>query len=297
MGRRRGRSDDNKMKMIGAKNASVRARVCKGSPLVRRRTPNTRVQGSASDELFIPSSILGREATGFEGPKAAGPQQQPPNPLVMERFQGVISQLFQQRIIRMGGAVDDDMANLIVAQLLYLDAADPKTDVTLYINSPGGSVTAGMAIFDTMRHIRPDVSTCCVGLAASMGAFLLASGEKGKRFGLPNSRIMIHQPLGGTQGQAADIEIQANEILHHKLCLDGYLSEFTGQDMATITKDTDRDNFMSAAEAKEYGLIDDIIVKPGVEPPTPELMKIVEKGLEQPYTFSIYDAAGVEGSK
>lgn len=227
----------------------------------------------------------------------AGQGPEPPSPLVMERFQQVISSLFQKRIVRMGGAVDDDMANLVVAQLLYLDANEPNKDITMYINSPGGSVTAGMAVFDTMRHIRPDVSTVCVGLAASMGAFLLSAGEQGKRYGLPNSRIMIHQPLGGTQGQAADIEIQANEILHHKLCLNGYLSEFTGQDMATITKDTDRDNFMSAAEAKEYGLIDDIIVKPGVEPPTPELMKIVEKGLEQPYTFSIYDAAGVEGSK
>ena len=250
-----------------------------------------RVQGSASDELFIPSSILGREATGFEGPKAAGPQQQPPNPLVMERFQGVISQLFQQRIIRMGGAVDDDMANLIVAQLLYLDAADPKTDVTLYINSPGGSVTAGMAIFDTMRHIRPDVSTCCVGLAASMGAFLLASGEKGKRFGLPNSRIMIHQPLGGTQGQAADIEIQANEILHHKLTLNGYLAEFTGQPMDRITRDTDRDYFMSAEEAKEYGLVDGVVQNPGTSLPPRNLKEIVEKGMENPYAFSVYDAA------
>ena len=159
-----------------------------------------------------------------------GPQ--PPNPMVVERFQSVISQLFTQRIIRMGGAVDDDMANLIVAQLLYLDSADPKKDITLYINSPGGSVTAGMAIFDTMRHIRPDVSTVCVGLAASMGAFLLASGQQGKRYSLPNSRIMIHQPLGGAQGQAADIEIQANEILHHKLTLNGYLVRPLGGGLA-----------------------------------------------------------------
>mmetsp|Transcript_8240 Transcript_8240/g.29796 ORF Transcript_8240/g.29796 Transcript_8240/m.29796 type:complete len:290 (-) Transcript_8240:145-1014(-) len=253
---------------------------------------NMRVASSGSDELFIPNSILGREASGFEfSPQAAGPQQAPPNPSVMERFQGVISQLFQQRIIRMGGAVDDDMANLIVAQLLYLDAADPKTDVTLYINSPGGSVTAGMAIFDTMRHVRPDVSTCCVGLAASMGAFLLASGEKGKRFALPNSRIMIHQPLGGTQGQAADIEIQANEILHHKLTLNGYLAEFSGQPMDKITKDTDRDYFMSGEEAKEYGLVDDVIQRPGVTLPPRDLKDIVEKGMENPYAMSIYDAA------
>ncbi|GAB4816518.1 hypothetical protein N2152v2_003564 [Parachlorella kessleri] len=186
----------------------------------------------------------------------------PPSPLVMERFQQVISQLFQQRIVRLGGAVDDDMANLIVAQLLYLDSADPNRDVTLYVNSPGGSVTAGMAVFDTMRHIRPDVSTVCVGLAASMGAFLLASGHQGKRYSLPNSRIMIHQPLGGAQGQAADIEIQANEILHHKLTLNGYLAEFSGQSIEQITMDTDRDFFMSAQEAVEYGLIDAVVSKP-----------------------------------
>lgn len=189
----------------------------------------------------------------------------PPSPLVVERFQSVVSQLFQQRIVRMGGAVDDDMANLIVAQLLYLDSVDQKKDITLYVNSPGGSVTAGMAIFDTMRHIRPDVSTVCVGLAASMGAFILASGQQGKRFSLPNSRIMIHQPLGGAQGQAADIEIQANEILHHKLTLNGYLSEFTGQPMDQITIDTDRDFFMSAEEAVEYGLIDAVVSRPNLQ--------------------------------
>uniref|UniRef100_A0A7S0R3K0 ATP-dependent Clp protease proteolytic subunit n=1 Tax=Chlamydomonas leiostraca TaxID=1034604 RepID=A0A7S0R3K0_9CHLO len=186
----------------------------------------------------------------------------PPNPLVIERFQGVVSQLFQQRIVRLGGAVDDDMANLLVAQLLYLDSVDAKKDITMYVNSPGGSVTAGMAVFDTMRHIRPDVSTCCIGMAASMGAFILASGQQGKRYSLPNSRIMIHQPLGGAQGQATDIEIQANEILHHKLTLNGYLAQFSGQNMETITKDTDRDFFMSPQEAIEYGLIDAIIAKP-----------------------------------
>ncbi|KAK9823991.1 hypothetical protein WJX72_006840 [[Myrmecia] bisecta] len=187
----------------------------------------------------------------------------PPNPMVVERFQQVISQLFQQRIVRMGGPVDDDMANLIVAQLLYLDSTGNK-DITMYVNSPGGSVTAGMAVFDTMRHIRPDVSTVCVGLAASMGAFLLASGHQGKRYSLPNSRIMIHQPLGGAQGQAADIEIQANEIMHHKLCLNTYLSEFTGQSLEQITQDTDRDFFMGAQEAVEYGLIDAVISKPAL---------------------------------
>ena len=180
----------------------------------------------------------------------------------MERFQSVVSQLFMQRIVRLGGAVDDDMANLLVAQLLYLDSVDAKKDVSVYVNSPGGSVTAGMAVFDTMRHVRPNVSTCCIGLAASMGAFILSAGHEGKRYSLANSRIMIHQPLGGAQGQATDIEIQANEILHHKLTLNGYLSQFTGQSMETITRDTDRDFFMSPQEAIEYGLIDAIVSKP-----------------------------------
>ncbi|XP_004300444.1 PREDICTED: ATP-dependent Clp protease proteolytic subunit 5, chloroplastic [Fragaria vesca subsp. vesca] len=189
-------------------------------------------------------------------------QGQGPPPMVQERFQSVISQLFQHRIIRCGGAVDDDMANIIVAQLLYLDAVDPKKDIVMYVNSPGGSVTAGMAIFDTMRHIRPDVSTVCVGLAASMGAFLLSAGTKGKRYSLPNSRIMIHQPLGGAQGGQTDIDIQANEMLHHKANLNGYLAYHTGQSLAKINQDTDRDFFMSAKEAKEYGLIDGVILNP-----------------------------------
>ncbi|CAN8306421.1 unnamed protein product [Cochlearia groenlandica] len=183
-------------------------------------------------------------------------------PMVQERFQSIISQLFQYRIIRCGGAVDDDMANIIVAQLLYLDAVDPTKDIIMYVNSPGGSVTAGMAIFDTMRHIRPDVSTVCVGLAASMGAFLLSAGTKGKRYSLPNSRIMIHQPLGGAQGGQTDIDIQANEMLHHKANLNGYLAYHTGQSLEKINQDTDRDFFMSAKEAKEYGLIDGVIMNP-----------------------------------
>jgi ATP-dependent Clp protease protease subunit len=183
--------------------------------------------------------------------------------MVVERFSQVISQLFQQRIVRLGGAVDDDNSNLLVAQLLYLDSVGKK-DITMYINSPGGSVTAGMAVFDTMRYVKSDVSTVCVGLAASMGAFLLASGQQGKRYSLPNSRIMIHQPLGGAQGQAADIEIQANEILHHKLTLNGYLAEFSGQSMEQITMDTDRDFFMSAQEAVEYGLIDAVVSRPAL---------------------------------
>jgi len=210
---------------------------------------------SIRNDLEVPTS-------GFLGDSARAQGGQGPPPMLAERFQSVITQLFQQRIIRCGGAVDDDMANLIVAQLLYLDAADPNRDIVMYVNSPGGSVTAGMAIFDTMRHIRPDVSTVCVGLAASMGAFLLSGGTKGKRYSLPNSRIMIHQPLGGAQGQQTDIEIQANEILHHKANLNGYLSYHTGQPYEKIVQDTDRDFFMSAKEAKEYGLIDAVISNP-----------------------------------
>uniref|UniRef100_A0A251S4J5 ATP-dependent Clp protease proteolytic subunit n=1 Tax=Helianthus annuus TaxID=4232 RepID=A0A251S4J5_HELAN len=189
-------------------------------------------------------------------------QGQGPPPMMQERFQSVISQLFQYRIIRCGGAVDDDMANIIVAQLLYLDAVDPTKDIVMYVNSPGGSVTAGMAVFDTMKHIRPDVSTVCVGLAASMGAFLLGAGTKGKRYSLPNSRIMIHQPLGGAQGGQTDLDIQANEMLHHKANLNGYLAYHTGQSLDRINQDTDRDYFMSAKEAKEYGLIDGVIMNP-----------------------------------
>jgi len=208
---------------------------------------------SIRNDLEVPSSLYcGTYAQGGQGPP----------PMMQERFQSVITQLFQHRIIRCGGAVDDDMANLIVAQLLYLDASDPNRDIIMYINSPGGSVTAGMAIFDTMRHIRPDVSTVCVGLAASMGAFLLSSGTKGKRYSLPNSRIMIHQPLGGGQGQQTDLEIQANEILYHKANLNGYLAYHTGQSIQKIVEDTDRDFFMSSKEAKDYGLIDGVIANP-----------------------------------
>ncbi|GAB2287277.1 ATP-dependent Clp protease proteolytic subunit 5, variant 2 [Dionaea muscipula] len=187
---------------------------------------------------------------------------QGPNPMVQERFQSVISQLFQYRIIRCGGPVDDDMACIIVSQLLYLDAINPTKDIVMYINSPGGSVTAGMAIFDTMKHIRPDVSTVCIGLAASMGAFLLSGGTKGKRYSLPNSRIMIHQPMGGASGTQTDLELQANEILHHKATLNGYLAYHTGQTYEQINLDTDRDFFMSPIEAKDYGLIDGVITNP-----------------------------------
>ncbi|EER92371.1 hypothetical protein BDA96_01G420400 [Sorghum bicolor] len=210
---------------------------------------------SIRDDLVVPRSPY------FPVESAAG-QERGPSPMVMERFQSVVSQLFQHRIIRCGGPVEDDMANIIVAQLLYLDAIDPTKDIIMYVNSPGGSVTAGMAIFDTMKHIRPDVSTVCIGLAASMGAFLLSAGTKGKRYSLPNSRIMIHQPLGGAQGQETDLEIQANEMLHHKANLNGYLAYHTGQPLDKINVDTDRDYFMSAKEAKEYGLIDGVIMNP-----------------------------------
>ena len=187
--------------------------------------------------------------------------------MVMERFQGVASQLMSQRIIRLGGAVDDDSCNLIVAQLLWLDAADPKADITIYVNSPGGSVTAGMAVFDTMRHVRPDVSTVCVGLAASMGAFLLSAGQQGKRYSMPNSRIMIHQPWGGAQGTAQDIEIQAKEIKRNKEGLSEILSHHSGRSPGQINDDSHLDFFMSSNEAKEYGLVDQVIetLKPTTE--------------------------------
>ena len=159
----------------------------------------------------------------------------------------------------MGQQVDDSIASIIVAQLLFLEADDPEKDIFLYINSPGGSVTAGMAIYDTMQHIRPDVSTICVGLAASMGAFLLTGGTKGKRLSLPHTRIMIHQPLGGAQGQAIDIEIQAKEILYHKSRLNELMAFHTGQTIDRIAEDTDRDFFMAPTEAKAYGLIDEVV--------------------------------------
>ena len=176
-----------------------------------------------------------------------------------ERAFDIYSRLLRERIVFLGQQVDSDLANLIVAQLLFLESEDPDKDIYLYINSPGGSVTAGMGIFDTMNQVRPDVCTICVGLAASMGAFLLTAGAKGKRMSLPHSRIMIHQPLGGAQGQATDIEIQAKEILYHKRQLNKILAEQTGQPLDRIEEDTERDFFMSAQEAKEYGLIDQVI--------------------------------------
>lgn len=176
-----------------------------------------------------------------------------------ERAFDIYSRLLRERIIFLGQPVDSDLANLIVAQMLYLEAEDAEKDIYLYINSPGGSVSAGLGIFDTMNQIRPDVCTVCVGLAASMGAFLLSAGAKGKRMSLPHSRIMIHQPLGGAQGQATDIEIQAREILYLKQKLNHYLAEHTGQPLERIEQDTERDFFMSSHEAKDYGLVDQVI--------------------------------------
>ncbi|HNW34002.1 MAG TPA: ATP-dependent Clp endopeptidase proteolytic subunit ClpP [Candidatus Ozemobacteraceae bacterium] len=176
-----------------------------------------------------------------------------------ERAYDIYSRLLKDRIIFIGGEIEDHMANLIIAELLFLESEDPEKDISIYINSPGGVVTAGLAIYDTMQYIKPDVSTICIGQAASMGAVLLAAGTAGKRYALPNSRIMIHQPLGGAQGQASDIEIQAGEILRIKEKLNDILAHHSGQPLKRIKKDTDRDFFMSSLEAKEYGLIDEVV--------------------------------------
>ena len=176
-----------------------------------------------------------------------------------ERSYDIYSRLLKDRIIFIGEAIDEHIASLVVAQLLFLEAEDPDKDISIYINSPGGSVTAGMAIYDTMQYIKPEVSTICVGMAASMGAFLLAAGQKGKRYALPNAEIMIHQPLGGVSGQAEDIKIHAEWILRTREKLNRILSENTGQPLDVIAKDTDRDNFMSADEAMGYGLVDKVI--------------------------------------
>jgi ATP-dependent Clp protease protease subunit len=178
-----------------------------------------------------------------------------------ERSYDIYSRLLKDRIIMLSGEVNDQVASTIVAQMLFLEAEDPEKDIFFYINSPGGVVTSGFSMFDTMNYIKPDVCTICIGQAASMGSFLLAAGEKGKRYSLPNSRIMIHQPLGGARGQASDIQIQAKEILRLKQDLNQILSDNTGQTIEQIEKDTDRDNFMSATEAKEYGLIDKVLEK------------------------------------
>ncbi|MBW4497405.1 MAG: ATP-dependent Clp endopeptidase proteolytic subunit ClpP [Oscillatoria princeps RMCB-10] len=186
-----------------------------------------------------------------------------------ERAFDIYSRLLRERIVFLGTPVDDAVADSIIAQMLYLEAEDSEKDIQLYINSPGGSVTAGMGIYDTMQQIRPAVVTICFGLAASMGAFLLSGGAKGKRMSLPNARIMIHQPLGGAQGQAVDIEIQAKEILYHKRKLNELLAQHTGQPLDRIEADTERDFFMSAFEAKEYGLIDQVISKQSLPTPPP----------------------------
>ena len=178
-----------------------------------------------------------------------------------ERSYDIYSRLLKDRIVMLSGEIDDAVASSIVAQLLFLEAEDPDKDIYLYINSPGGVVTSGFSIYDTMNYINPDVSTICIGQAASMGAFLLSCGAKGKRYALPNSRIMIHQPLGGAQGQATDIEIQAKEILRMKEILNNILSQNSGKDLAQVEKDTDRDFFMSAEDAVQYGLIDQVLQK------------------------------------
>ena len=176
-----------------------------------------------------------------------------------ERAYDIYSRLLEDRVIFFGAGVNQETSNLIVAQMLYLEKQDPDKDIVMYINSPGGSVTAGMAIYDTMKFIKPDVSTVCMGQAASMGAFLLSAGAKGKRYCLPNSRVMIHQPLGGFQGQASDFEIHAKEILSIKEKLNRLMADHTGQDYEKVARDTDRDNFLSATEAKEYGLVDQVL--------------------------------------
>ena len=178
-----------------------------------------------------------------------------------ERSYDIYSRLLKDRIVMLSGEVNDQVASTIVAQFLFLEAEDPEKDIFFYINSPGGVVTAGMAIFDTMNYIRPKVATICIGQAASMGAFLLSSGEKGKRYALPHARIMIHQPLGGAQGQASDIAIQAEEILRMKKELNAILAKNTGQTVKTLEKDTDRDNFLSAKEALDYGIVDEVLIK------------------------------------
>jgi len=208
----------------------------------------------------------------YSGPRSAGgldTQALGLVPMVIEqsgrgeRAYDIYSRLLKERVVFLVGPVNDQSANLVVAQMLFLESENPEKDIHFYINSPGGSVSAGMSIFDTMNFIKPQVSTLCLGMAASMGAFLLAAGEKGKRFALPNSRVMIHQPLGGAQGQATDIEIHAREILRLRADLNKVLAERTGQPLEKIERDTERDYFMAAAEAAEYGLVDRVIDKRG----------------------------------
>ncbi len=214
--------------------------------------------------------FFGQQFTGTQQTSGSGAQPIQNNILIPtviektsmgERAYDIYSRLLKDRIIFLGSAINDQVANSVIAQLLFLQSEDPKKDITMYIHSPGGHVTAGLAIYDTMQHIQPDVSTVCVGLAASMGAVLLAGGQKGKRFALPNAEIMIHQPLGGTEGQASDIFIHASHIIKTKERLNKMLADHSGQPLKTIEKDTDRDNFMSAEEAMKYGLIDKVVTK------------------------------------
>ena len=193
-----------------------------------------------------------------------------------ERAYDIYSRLLKERIIFLGGPMDDDVANVIVAQLIFLEHEDPKKDITLYVNSPGGSVTAGMGVYDTMQYVQPDVSTICVGMAASMGAVLLAGGAPGKRFALPNAEIMIHQVMGGAEGQASDIEINAKHILRVKERLNKILAQHTGQSVKKVEKDADRDYYMSAEEAKEYGLIDQIVDSKSLKSKTKEKKSAIE---------------------
>ena len=193
-----------------------------------------------------------------------------------ERVYDIYSRLLKERIIFLGGPMDDDVANVIVAQLIFLEHEDPKKDITLYVNSPGGSVTAGMGVYDTMQYVQPDVSTICVGMAASMGAVLLAGGAPGKRFALPNAEIMIHQVMGGAEGQASDIEINAKHILRVKERLNKILAQHTGQSVKKVEKDADRDYYMSAEEAKEYGLIDQIVDSKSLKSKTKEKKSAIE---------------------
>src|SRR5678809_480172 len=195
-----------------------------------------------------------------------------------ERAYDIYSRLLRDRIIILGGGIGDDLSNLVVAQMLFLESEDPEKDIYMYINSPGGSVTAGLAIYDTMQYIKPEVSTLCLGQAASMAAWLLAAGAKGKRYALPHARIMIHQPLGGVQGQATDIDIQAREILRMREELNRILVHHTGQDMAKIQRDTDRDFFMTAEQAKEYRIVDEVIAsKPTTRPVSEQVALAIQK--------------------
>ena len=218
--------------------------------------------------LDLTESIAMKPFDVYSGPRSGALETQALGmvPMVIEqsgrgeRAYDIYSRLLKERVIFLVGPINDQMANLVVAQLLFLESENPDKDISLYINSPGGSVSAGMAIFDTMNFIKPDVSTLCTGMAASMGAFLLAAGAKGKRYCLPNSRVMIHQPSGGFQGQASDIEIHAKEILYLKQRLNELLSRHTGQDVATILRDSDRDNFFSAEDAVKYGVVDQVLM-------------------------------------